>query len=104
MTVATAATAAPALRAHLIEQVVVTYDMTSSPDTWRASLLDTAKRNTSVGIGPGLGLDDWTGAMVRAFVEGCDLPMVIDASALFHFAKQLELLARENVRSHAACR
>ena len=91
VTVATARDAAPVLRAHLTEQVVVTFD-TGGADTVSTDLLDMATRNGSVGVGPGLGLDEWTGVMLRAFVERCTLPMVIDASALFHFAKHLELL------------
>lgn len=91
VTVASAATAAPTLRAHLTEQVVVTF---SSADAQTAceDLVDTAKRNSAAGVGPGLALDDWTGTMIRTFAERCTLPMVIDASALFHFAKNLELL------------
>lgn len=91
VTVATTAQAAPALRMHLVEQVVVTF-ATESAEKTRDDLLDIAKRNTAVGIGPGLALDDATGAIVRGFAERCELPMVIDASALFHFSKHLELL------------
>jgi ADP-dependent NAD(P)H-hydrate dehydratase / NAD(P)H-hydrate epimerase len=91
VTVATATDAAPVLRTHLTEQVVVTI-ATSGIEMASADLLDIAARNGSVGIGPGLGLDEWTGAMLRSFVERCTLPMVIDASGLFHFAKRLELL------------
>ena len=47
---------------------------------------------SSVAIGPGLGLDDATGEIVRGFVERCGLPIVGDAGALFHLAKNLELL------------
>jgi NAD(P)H-hydrate epimerase len=91
VTVATAPDAAPVLRAHLTEQVAVTF-ANSDAQTAATDLLDIAKRNTAVGIGPGLALDEWTGAMIRSFVERCSLPMVIDASALFHFAKHLDLL------------
>ncbi|HUA09498.1 MAG TPA: NAD(P)H-hydrate dehydratase [Candidatus Acidoferrales bacterium] len=83
VTVATAPGAAATLRTHLIEQVVVEI---------ADDLLDIAQRNSAAGIGPGLGLDDRTGEIVRGFVERCDLPMVIDASALFHFGKHLDLL------------
>lgn len=85
VTVATPKAAAATLRAHLVEQVVV--ELTDVDD-----LLDVAKRCSSVGIGPGLGLDDATGELVRSFVERCDLPIVADASALFHFAKHLDML------------
>lgn len=92
VTVATGAAAAPQLRAHLVEQVVVALDDDASPDNVASQLLEIAGHNSSVGIGPGLGLDDRTGALVRAFARQCTLPMVIDASALFHFAKQLDIL------------
>jgi len=91
VTVASAGDAAPVLRAHLTEQVVVTFS-NSSESIAAEDLLDIAKRNTAVGIGPGLALDAWTGAMIRSFTARCTLPMVIDASALFHFAKHLDLL------------
>jgi NAD(P)H-hydrate epimerase len=92
VTVATTNAAAATVRAHLVEQVVVTYDGNGDPHDVARDLLDVAKRNTSVAIGPGLGMDDWTGDMVRAFIAGCELPMVIDASGLFHLAKHLGIL------------
>jgi len=86
VTVATSAKAAPLLREHLVEQVVV---VPSGVD----DLIDIARHNGSVAIGPGLALDDGTGELVRAFVASLELPFVLDASALFHFAKHLDLLA-----------
>ncbi len=83
VTVATAPKAIDALHAHLIEQVVVEIG---------DDLLDIAERNSAVGIGPGLGLDKRTGETIRNFVTQCDLPMVIDASGLFHLAKHLDIL------------
>ena len=83
VTVATSPDAAATLRMHLIEQVVVEIG---------DDLNDIAGRNSAVGIGPGLGLDTRTGEIVRSFVANCELPMVIDASALFHFSKHLDLL------------
>ncbi|MEO9171404.1 MAG: NAD(P)H-hydrate dehydratase, partial [Candidatus Baltobacteraceae bacterium] len=91
VTVATPAAAAPAVRAHLIEQVVVTF-RSGSPEEAAQDLLDTAKRNSSVAIGPGLNLDDWTGSMLRHFLQRLDLPVVVDASAFFHLAKRLDIL------------
>ncbi len=90
VTVAAPKSALPALRAHLVEQVVV--ELTSAGD-----LLDVAGRCSAVGIGPGLGLDDITGGIVRDFVKQCDLPMVADASALFHFAKHLDVLRGKRI-------
>ena len=83
VTVATAPNAIAALHAHLVEQVVVTIG---------DDLLDVAQRNTAVGMGPGLGLDEQTGVRLRDFIARCTLPMVIDASALFHLAKHLDIL------------
>lgn len=97
VTVATPQAAAPALHMHLIEQVVVTIDPSREPQAVVADLLDVAKRNSSAALGPGLALDDRTGEIVRGFVEACDLPMVADASALFHFAKNLEMLRGKRI-------
>ncbi len=91
VTVATTCNAAPVLRAHLIEQVVVTLPDTAAEEA-AADLAEVAKRNTAIGIGPGLGLDDWTGVMIRSLVERVTLPIVLDASALFHFSKHLDML------------
>lgn len=92
VTTVTPESAAPALRMHLIEQVVVTIDPAKSPEDVVTDLLDVARRCGSVGIGPGLGADDRTGDIVRGFARQTTLPMAIDASGLFHFAKNLELL------------
>ncbi len=90
VTVAAPKSALPALRAHLIEQVAV--ELTSADD-----LMAVAQRCSAVGIGPGLGLDDMTGGIVRDFVKRCDLPIVADASALFHFAKHLDMLRGKRI-------
>ncbi len=97
VTVATPEAAANALRMHLIEQVVVTIDRSKPENEAADDLLDVSKRCSSAAIGPGLGLDDWTGNVVRDFARRCELPLVIDASGLFHFAKNLELLRGKNV-------
>lgn len=97
VTVATPQAAAPALRTHLIEQVVVTMDPHCGAQDAIEALLDIAIRNSSVAIGPGLSLDDRTGEIVRGFVKACELPMVADASALFHFSKNLEMLRGKRI-------
>lgn len=97
VTVAAPQAIAPTLRTHLIEQVVVTVDPASPPRAAVDDLLDIARRNSSVAIGPGLSLDDRTGDIVRGFVKACDLPIVADASALFHFAKNLEMLRGKRI-------
>ncbi len=91
VTVATSEPAAAALRAHLVEQVVTAWD---PPDVAGAvaSLLETTRHCSAVALGPGLGLDDATGEIVRGFIEKLELPFVADASAFFHLTKRLELL------------
>jgi NAD(P)H-hydrate epimerase len=92
VTVATSSSAAGALRAHLVEQVVVALSDDAQPDAVAQELLEISKRNGAVAIGPGLGLDDRTGDVVRLFLEANRLPVVVDASALFHLSKHLDLL------------
>jgi len=92
VTVAAPANVANVLRAHLIEQVVVEIPSDASPDAVVDALLETAQRNSSVAIGPGLGLDDRTAAIVVEFLRRSRLPAVADASALFHLAKHLDVL------------
>ena len=92
VTVATAAGAAATLRMHLVEQVVTEMSEVASVDAVIDQLLETATHCSAVGIGPGLGLDDRTGAIVRGFLRKTTLPFVADASALFHFAKHLDVL------------
>ena len=91
VTVATPDAAALVLRTHLIEQVVVAIDGDRSAGDVVTDLLEIAQRNTSIAIGPGLGLDDRTGEIVRGIIERADLPIVADASALFHLAKHLDV-------------
>jgi len=88
VTVAAPASAAAALRAHLIEQVVVTYD-DAAPAAAIATILDLCARSSAIAIGPGLGLSDAMGEIVRGVMSAAQLPMVADASALFHLAKHL---------------
>ena len=84
--------AAAALRAHLVEQVVVTYDETNAAGA-SAAILDLTKHSSAIGIGPGLGLGEAMGEIVRSVIAQTDLPLCIDASALFHLAKHLDILA-----------
>lgn len=94
VTVAVPERAAPALRAHLIEQTIVTYDPT---DVERAveTIVDVAQRYGSLAIGPGLAAVAEMGTIMREVIRRLDLPMVIDASGLFHLAKHLDVLHRK---------
>jgi ADP-dependent NAD(P)H-hydrate dehydratase / NAD(P)H-hydrate epimerase len=64
-------------------------------------LLDLAAERDAVVLGPGLGQDPRTRALVRAFVRACPVPMVIDADGLNALAPAggeagaLEALRRE---------
>jgi NAD(P)H-hydrate epimerase len=89
--VAASAGAAPLIRAHLVEQVVVTFDERNVEGTIE-SLLHLTSRSNAVAIGPGLGLSDTVGEIVRGFIERLERPFVADASALYHLGKHLELL------------
>lgn len=89
VTVATSPRAAHVLRNHLVEQVVVAIE-DGGADAAVESLVEISARNGSIAIGPGLGLDDRTGEIVRGLLARTTLPCVADASALFHLAKHLD--------------
>jgi hydroxyethylthiazole kinase-like uncharacterized protein yjeF len=91
VTVATPSEAAPILRTHLIEQVVVEFDE-REVDRSIDGLAELARRAQGVGIGPGLGLTPSCAAVTRGFVTRTELPLVIDASALAHLNEHLDLL------------
>lgn len=91
VTVATTDDAANTLRAHLVEQVVMTW-AERDPERAIDELCGLTNHCNSVGIGPGLGLSPTVGTIVRGFVERTELPFVADASALFHFSKHIEIL------------
>ena len=88
VTVAAPASAAAAMRAHLIEQVVVTYDE-DDPQRAVATILDLGNHCSAIAIGPGLGLSGAMGEIVRGVMSATSLPIVADASALFHLARHL---------------
>ncbi len=92
VTVATPKSTANVLRTHLVEQVVVELSDEASPEDVAAELLDISKHNGAVAIGPGLGLDDRTASIFTRFLERNELPIVVDASGLFHLSKHLDLL------------
>jgi len=94
VTVAVPKKAATAVRAHLLEQTVVTYDPKDIGASV-ATIVDIARRYGSLAIGPGLGLSDAMGVIMREVIKQVDLPMVIDATGLFHLAKHLDVLYRK---------
>jgi hydroxyethylthiazole kinase-like uncharacterized protein yjeF len=96
VTVAVPQRAALALRTHLIEQTIVTYDP-ADVEAAVETIVDVAQRYGSLGIGPGLAAEDQMGVIMREVIRQVDLPMVIDASGLFHLAKHLDALHRKRV-------
>lgn len=91
VTVAIGEGGAAAVRAHLVEQVVVTYDA-ADPARAIEELLARAKASNAVAIGPGLDSSDATAEIVCGFVDRLELPFVADASALHVLAKRLDVL------------
>ncbi len=94
VTVAIPQAAAAAVRAHLLEQTVVTYDPSDIGGSVE-TIVGVARHYGSLAIGPGLGLSDAMGTIVREVIKNVDLPMVIDATGLFHLAKHLDVLFRK---------
>jgi hydroxyethylthiazole kinase-like uncharacterized protein yjeF len=103
VTLAAPHSVASVLRAHLVEQVVVELSDDAPSESIVESLLEISQHNGSVAIGPGLGLDERTGDVVSEFLKRNDLPTVVDASALFHLARRLDVLRDKNavVTPHA---
>lgn len=97
VTLATAAAAAPIVRAHLLETVVVGISAQDGPKQVVEDLLDLAKRSSAIAIGPGLALNERAGEIVCGAIEGATLPVVADASALFHLAKRLDIARGKRV-------
>ena len=73
VTVATAAAALPVVEARLLEAVKAPLERVD----------ELAKRATAVAIGPGLGRGDETRALVRRLLAQLQVPVVVDADALF---------------------
>ncbi len=91
VTVLTTAGAAPTLRTHLVEQVVIAYDEHDT-DAALTTILAQAERASSIAIGPGLDSHDDMGTIVRALIERTSLPIVADAGAFRHLGGHLDLL------------
>jgi NAD(P)H-hydrate epimerase len=80
----------------LVEQVVVTYDE-REPERAVRTILDLTNRSSSIAIGPGLGLSDAFGTIVNGVIGATQLPVVADASALYHLAKRLATYRDKNL-------
>src|SRR5579864_4727545 len=84
--------AAAAISHHLVEQIVAPW-----PDTDAARvvefLLEATRHAGAVVIGPGLGREPKTQAIVRGFVKETVRPLVVDADALFALAGHTDVVA-----------
>jgi len=92
VTVACPPEAASAISHHLVEQVVVPWpegDVSAVVE----SLLETTRHAGAVVIGPGLGREERTQAIVRSFVKETTRPLVIDADALYALAGHTDVVA-----------
>ncbi len=63
-----------------------------------AELLELGEGKQALALGPGLGTGDETGALIRRFLQGTELPAVVDADGLNALAGHLEVLARRRGR------
>jgi len=82
VTVASAASAIGPIGAHAPELMTVPLHETSSGSIAEQDLSNVFANKTVVAIGPGLGTDPETVALVRRLVAEVPLPMVVDADAL----------------------
>src|SRR5579864_6604938 len=92
VTVACPPDAAAAISHHLVEQIVAPW-----PDTDAAHviefLLEATRHAGAVVIGPGLGREPKTQAIVRGFVRETARPLVVDADALFALAGHTDVVS-----------
>ena len=92
VTVACPPEAAAAISHHLVEQIVAPWP---DADASRVVefLLEATRHAGAVLIGPGLGREPKTQAIVRGFVKETVRPLVVDADALFALAGHTEVVA-----------
>lgn len=88
VTVAVPKAALEAVRAHLVEQVVVPFDDADASSAIQ-TIAELAMHCTSLGVGPGLAINETVRTIVREVVAKTSLPTVADASALHLLAGHL---------------
>lgn len=91
VTIACPAAAADAIGNHVMEQIIAPW-----PDGEAAVvvdfLLDLTRHAGAVAIGPGLGREERTQEIIRAFIAASTRPLVVDADALFALSGHVELI------------
>lgn len=71
-----------ALRAEIMTEPLPATKTGALAEDGLSRLLDLAKERDAVVLGPGLGQDPQTRALVQAFVPACPVPLVLDADGL----------------------
>ncbi len=89
VTLAAPESTAAVLRTQLVEPVVVELSDHAHPEHITETILDLTRRAAALAIGPGLGLDERWGVIVREVLRTAPVPCVADAGALFHLSKHL---------------
>ena len=100
----TAARRRTVLRMHLVEQVVVELSDEASPEAIVEELLEISKRNGAIAIGPGLGLDERTGAIFTRFRRRAIAADRRRCERALSFEQAARSAARQALRRDAACR
>ncbi len=81
VTVAVPREVLPIVETRLLEPVKVGF----APDDAVGTILLSAERADAVALGPGLGRESHVASLVRELLERLDLPVIVDADALFGF-------------------
>ncbi len=92
VTIACPANVADAIGYHVMEQIIAPWPQDDAAAA-AERLLDLTRHAGAVVIGPGLGREERTGEIIRAFIQASTRPLVIDADALFALSGHLEILA-----------
>jgi len=77
---------------HLVEEIVSPWPADADADGVATSLLELTRHAGAVVVGPGLGRDEATQAIVRRFIDQTTRPLVVDADALFALSGHLDLV------------
>ncbi len=92
VTVATPSSCVPIVAASMPELMTEPLEETSAGTIANASIAKLLEGKTILGIGPGLGVDPQTQAMVRLTLREASVPVVLDADGLNAFAGYAEEL------------
>jgi len=91
VTIACPAGAADAIGHHVMEQIIAPWPE-GSAESVTEFLLDLTRHAGAVVIGPGLGREEATQTIIRAFIQATTRPLVVDADALFALAGHVDLI------------